>query len=661
MMVPVKLGDLFRWGSPEKRSTRSGPKIVRAAPLPSSFWRSYNQNPAGYLNAFKSAGIIIQTDRKTGQKVAECWQADNEAQIEEAAIYAKSFADSCEESYPIAGKHEAYPYQLAGCQWMIKYNGGILGDDMGLGKSLQLILWANHTIEAKAILLVCPPSLRINWAKEIRKFGTRAAKIITLKGAKKSDFKVNQALRQIERSVDEGKQVWTIIGDGSLQAWKGLVQGYYWDGIGVDEAHRFKNPETLRTRALVGEFDSRGNRISMGVDGRFKLVITGTPIENRPSELIVPLLFLDKLKGFGGQASFLERYCKTDIRQGWSNKSELNKRLRSTGIMIRRFKRDVQKQIPARRHQVILIEDEKLILAEKEGLNKTEVGKALQALKAADPTNHALKGRLAQELSKAYKKNFGQIARLRRKAGVGKLPHGLAHLDRLLEQTVEPIIVATIHNTVTDGYLAHLKKRKIAAVTVRGGMNDAQKDAAVVAFQDGRARVFIGQIKAAGVGLTLTAGKLVLFHEQDWTPGAMDQMADRTVRIGQDSSVLIQTLVVEGGLDSHMSDTLKSKSVGIQAVLDERLDQQMPLHAPVNDALNTPLGFDLGIFTPYTPEQKSKISLAICHLSGKKLLSPHDQLYGDFLGRLKILTDQQARAGQKLIERHQQHIPNWTL
>ena len=140
-------------------------------------------------------------------------------------------------------------------------------------------------------------------------------------------------------------------------------------------------------------------------------------------------------------------------------------------------------------------------------------------------------------------------------------------------------MVMAHHKDVVDGIKAGLEAAGKSVVTLTGDCNQAHRQNAVETFQAGSADVFIGTIGAAGVGITLTSASHVVFAELDWVPGNMSQAEDRCHRIGQDSSVLVQHLVVDGSIDARLAQVL----VGKQRVLDKALDNVVVNNISIED------------------------------------------------------------------------------
>jgi SWI/SNF-related matrix-associated actin-dependent regulator 1 of chromatin subfamily A len=241
------------------------------------------------------------------------------------------------------------------------------------------------------------------------------------------------------------------------------------------------------------------------------------------------------------------RYCDAYPGQwGWdysgaSNLDELNERLRST-VMIRRLKADVMKELPPKRRQIIELSG---------ALPKPEVD-YLAAVKALKNP-----GQIA----------FEEIARVRHEDALAKLPQVIEFIKDALEES-EKIVVFAWHRDVIEGLTQALID--FSPVIVTGDTSLKNRQWAIENFQnEPHTRIFIGNIQAAGVGITLTAASHVIFAELDWTPGVVSQAEDRCHRIGQKDFVLVQHLVLSGSIDAKMAKILVAK----QEVLDKALDR----------------------------------------------------------------------------------------
>lgn len=314
-----------------------------------------------------------------------------------------------------------------------------------------------------------------------------------------------------------------------------------------DEAHYLKTPSARRTKA------------ALAVKAGRRLFLTGTPVVNRPMDLW-PLL-----KAMGCKMSRTEygkRYCSGALKpvsfrrgkpvkwawdfRGASHLDELSEGL-SRRYMVRRVKADVLSELPAKTRSVI----------ELPWSGPAESAR-LRSLAARiirswdDYGSDAADG--AAALAPA---DLVALTAARLEAGRRKLPQVVAYLRGSLLEEEEKVVVFAWHREIIEALSDEFSD--VGAVKLYGGMTDAAKDAAVLSFQNGPARVFVGQIATAGTGLTLTAASTVVFAEIDWVPGNMNQAEDRCHRIGQDSPVRVIIMALQGSVDLQVATALVAK------------------------------------------------------------------------------------------------------
>jgi SNF2 family DNA or RNA helicase len=430
------------------------------------------------------------------------------------------------------------PYQRAGIVYAMQRRGTLIADEMGLGKTVQAIGLINAMPDIHTVCVVCPASLKLNWKRECEKWLTRTASVEILPSTRKwqNDVTVH------------------VINYDILSK---LPSDSHYDLLIVDEAHYAKNTKAQRTKLL----QALAKRCAHVV------LLTGTPILNRPVELWTLLqmaapeewdpagVLKGKAVGAGENAGFFrfaKRYC--NARQEWvsrtkqvwlfdgaTNLDELQERLRST-CMVRRLKADVLKDLPPKRRQVIELPSEK-------EWEEVDVDDDYQAAKV-----------------KLDSIGFEDFSRVRHEQAMSKVPAVIEHIQELLENTNKVVLFAH-HKDVIDAIMTGLADARPVKLT--GDESPAERQAAVDAFQnDQNVRVFIGSLKAAGVGLTLTAASTVVFAELDWTPATLTQAEDRCHRIGQTESVLVQHLVLAGTLDAKMARMVTEKQDIADAALD---------------------------------------------------------------------------------------------
>ncbi len=504
-----------------KESVHTDGRFVSTASPTQEFWTVWREKKA----AIKAAGYSV---RKVDNKWVVTRYRDNDQAI------ADSQATDADIDIPVPAGLSYLPYQKAGIAYAIKRSSTLIGDEMGLGKTIQAIGVINATAP-KTVLVVCPASLKINWKNEMTKWLV-ADRDIQI---------VNGGGEQIPATPDV-----IIINYDVLSKHKDAINARTWDLVIMDEAHYIKNNTAARTKVAVG---IKANR---------KVVLTGTPITNRPIELQPIAGYLDPVT-FGNYFKFGVRYAgahQINIGRktvwdfnGSSNLDELQRVLRQS-FMIRRKKDEVLKELPEKVRQIIVLPNSDY---------SDQIKKEFETLAdAVDETS-------SEDIE------FEQMSGVRHETALAKVNDVVTHVAAIDHQ----VVVMAHHKDVVDGIKAGLEAAGKSVVTLTGDCNQAHRQNAVETFQAGNADVFIGTIGAAGVGITLTSASHVVFAELDWVPGNMSQAEDRCHRIGQDSSVLVQHLVVDGSIDARLAQVL----VGKQRVLDKALDNVVVNNISIED------------------------------------------------------------------------------
>lgn len=421
------------------------------------------------------------------------------------------------------------PFQVAGIEYASQRRHTIFGDEPGLGKTVQAIGLINLKEWRKA-LVVCPATLKLNWVRELRRW----------------------LLDPLSIGVADGKR-WpdadVVIINYDILAKRREVSETDWDVVIYDEAHYLKNHKAQRTRH------------GLAIHAKSKLYLTGTPVVNRVIDLWPILHAIDPVT-WGARHDFGVKYCAARyvkfgrkgvwLYNGSTAPEELQRDMRDK-CLVRRLKKDVLKELPAKRRQVVAFDQPEVAARERAEL------KPVAALDRLDGVA------------------FAEMARVRHESALAKLPLAIEFLrDQLVEDG--KVVCFAHHRDVVDGLAAALAEFNPAKVY--GGMTPAESQREVDRFQtDPTCRLFIGNIRAAGVGHTLHASAHVVFVELDWTPGNMQQAEDRCHRIGQAESVLVQYLVVEGTLDANIAQTLEAKQEIADAVLDvKNIVTRLALH-----------------------------------------------------------------------------------
>jgi SWI/SNF-related matrix-associated actin-dependent regulator 1 of chromatin subfamily A len=422
-----------------------------------------------------------------------------------------------------------FEYQKAGVQFLDAHRNILLADDPGLGKTIQVCGLLNLRPEIRSVLVVCPASVKYVWARELDRWLTDKTRTVSIAGA----------------ALDASAEI-LVCNYDLLRKFAALLKNRRYDLLVLDEAHYIKTPKALRTKAckLLGALAAR------------KVLLTGTPIMNRPAELWSLLNLLDA-KAWGPFFPFAQRYCAAVKGPfGWdfsgaSNLPELSEWLRTSGTMLRRRKVDVLPQLPRVIRQVVPLPVDMTPVLE-------ELTERLAELMGFDPDNPPF------EID-PVRIPFELIAAIRRETGTVKIEAALGFIEDEA-QGEEKIVVFGHHTDVLEALHGALTP----SVLVTGKTPAKQRARAVASFQEsGGPKYFIASIQAMGVGITLTAASRVIFVEQSWAPAEMEQCECRLHRVGQVNSVLSQYLVVRESIDEKVLSAVVDKMRVIEAVLGE--------------------------------------------------------------------------------------------
>lgn len=367
-----------------------------------------------------------------------------------------------------------------------------------------------------------------------------------------------------------------IINYDVLKSWpKKLRPAVPWDLVILDESAAIKNRDAKRTMAIVGRRAQprKGLAEIPPIPARFRLCLSGTPMENRPEELWTTLYFLDPAR-WGSFWSYAKRYCGM-INNGFgvdtsgaTNLDELQRILRET-IMIRRRKADVLTELPPKTRIVVELDTdglEDVIADEERTFNRfredlESAQTRIELARASDNDEEfkaAVKGLASSTVA------FTEMARVRHTTAVAKVPQMIEAIREDLEEAGK-LIVFGHHRDVLQPIAAAFP----GSVMITGETPAELRQGICDRFQtDPDCRLFVGSIRACGEGLTLTAAKLVVFAEEDWVPGKVSQAEDRAHRIGQRDNVLVKHYVLPGTIDARMIQTIVAK----QEIIDKALD-----------------------------------------------------------------------------------------
>ena len=438
------------------------------------------------------------------------------------------------------------PCQRAAIEYAVKRDVVLLADEMGIGKSAEAIGVSNALPEIQKVLIICPATLKGMWEREWQRWDVKKLSVGIVK-------KVIPTTNVV------------IVNYDILRKFRCELRNIAWDLLIADEAHYLVNKKAIRTREVLGGIKRDAQKVIIDrvkpIYAHKRLFLTGTPILSRPKD-IWPLLQILDPDGLGSNwHAFAKRYCELFELQkynpvtkkmehlGWkwdgaSNLSELQSEMRKR-FMVRRLKCEVLKELPPKRRQIILLEGDKKLgkLIEAEKLEYHKWAKSDEDLDIP----------------------FGEMSKIREEIGLAKVPFVVDYLKDALNETEKIVVFARHHSTIDK--LAAAFAGRVVILDGRTSIDDRQRS--VDAFQqDPNVNLFIGSIKAAGVGITLVAANVCVFAELEYTPADINQSEDRLHRKGQISPVNIYHLILRGSLDEHMLNIILKK----QAIVSEALD-----------------------------------------------------------------------------------------
>lgn len=514
-------------------------------------------------------------------------------------------------------------FQKAGIEYAIRRKDTLIGDSPGLGKTIQSVGTHNATA-ARTCLIVCPASLKENWRREFVKWCVKKDVTVGIAEAsyeekvRDGSYKNGNPKYKKVRHVD----VWpntdvVIINYEILERFSVPIAERNWDMLVCDEAHALKTEGTKRTLFVLGGKEGDGAEAKWwnAVEAKRRLFLTGTPMMNRPIELW-PLLVAMDGDGLGkDKLEFAYRYCgaftsthggtkRLDMR-GASNMEELGRKLREK-FMVRRLKREVLPDLPPKRRIIVTLDSpeiRELVAREDEiadALKMFERHIAVQAAGDNPELIEAMEGLMITEsahamgFDRAYESEMGvvntrqlnidyaaavsglepsyveilfeEMATVRRDLGVAKLSAGVPWIKDFVDGG-EKMLIFAYHKDVVEGLVDKLKATNPAVIY--GNTPQRKRQGEVDKFQeDEGCRTFIGNMHAAGVGITLTRAHDCCFIEQDWVPGLMAQCEDRLCRIGQEADIVTcNFLVANGSLDARIAQSAQGKEENIEAAM----------------------------------------------------------------------------------------------
>ncbi len=433
---------------------------------------------------------------------------------------------------------ELRPYQQTGLKWLwtnvSKGFGACMADDMGLGKTIQVISLILKMKEEgkldKPVLVICPTTLMGNWTKEIQMFAPSLDAVVYHGAERQLDLKhdvilTTYAIMRID--VEELKK-------------------HTWGMIIVDEAQNIKNPDTAQTLAIKM------------LKSDVKIAMTGTPVENRLTELWSIFDFINH--GYLGTLREFQKSYAIPIERFKENSRAAKLKLSVSPFVLRRLKTDknVITDLPEKmvindycylsKPQVVLYEKTLNEMMEKisgfTGINRRgNIFKLITALKQI--CNHPYQFLKGGEMSKEQS---------------GKMDKCISTVQSILEND-EKTLIFTQYKEMGDILCRVIAEEcNTEPLFFHGSLTVTQREELINKFQnDDDAKIMILSLKAGGTGLNLTSATNVIHYDLWWNPAVEDQATDRTYRIGQDKNVMVHRMITLGTFEEKIDEMLKSK------------------------------------------------------------------------------------------------------
>jgi superfamily II DNA or RNA helicase len=442
---------------------------------------------------------------------------------------------------------ELLPYQLDGIAFATGAGRAILADDMGLGKTIQGIGVAEmlrREAGISRVLVICPASLKAQWAAEVRKFSHHTCQIVL--GA--------AAERPAQYSGDE--HLFTICNYEQVLRDIQPIERVPWDLIILDEGQRIKN------------WEAKTSRVVKGLRSRYALVLSGTPMENRLDDLYSVMEFLDDRR-LGPAFRFFHRHRVTDERgkvEGYKNLAALRRAL--APILLRRTRKSVLKELPPRTNEIVRIEptgeqkdynDQQMqvvsSIVNKKFLTEMDLLRLQKALLMA--RMNADSTYLVYKEEPAYSSKLERLREL---------------LDQLCAEEDRKIVLFSEWTTMLDLIERELEDIGVEWVRLDGKVPQKKRQQLVNRFRrDPECRLFL-TTNAGSVGLNLQAANTVINVDLPWNPAVLEQRIGRAHRMGQKRPVHVYILVTEQTIEESMLQTLSAKHELAQAALDPDSD-----------------------------------------------------------------------------------------
>ena len=507
-----------------------------------------------YLSIAKSFGTKLQEDRLLMKPVEQVWvekllcESDKAYNIwgnltndmkpismwiPKASVIQEEKTLDREVDYSPYSHRPPMEHQKIAIEKLLANNKFILADDMGLGKTTSTVI-ASLESDVKKVLIVCPASLKINWKREIELYSDENVLIVEGK-------KWGSTFKYYIINYDILKNFHTTENTEDSDAYK-IILNEGFDLAIVDEAHYISNSQAQRTK-LLNDILAKIPKVWL---------LTGTPMTSRPINYFNLLKIVNSPLTLNWK-SYVLRYCKgyqfrVGGRKIWntsgaSNLDELREQTKA--VVLRRMKTDIL-DLPEKIISPIWLEL-------KNSFYDDELSEFLRISK---------ENRKKESLTVT----LNRLMKLRQLIAIEKVDHTCELIDKVLEQGRKVIVFTNFTMSLDMIYEKYGKK----AVVLDGRMSKDRRQQSVDRFQnEDKVKIFIGNIKAAGVGITLTAADTVIFNDLSFVPADHSQAEDRAYRYGQKNSVLVYYPVFENTIEMTIYNILQKKKDIIDQVMGD--------------------------------------------------------------------------------------------
>lgn len=437
---------------------------------------------------------------------------------------------------------ELLPYQLDGIAFAVSTGRAILADDMGLGKTIQgigtaelLARWA----DVKRVLVIGPASLKSQWRSEVHRFSDRSVQLVMGTAAERNEQYTSDAF-------------FTVCNYEQVLRDLSAIEAVDWDLIILDEGQRIKN------------WESKTSNIVRSLESPFRLVLSGTPLENNLGELFTVARFVDEQR-LGSAFQFFHRHRVVDDRGKTIGYHRLDDLRDTIGpILLRRTRGEVSKQLPERIDQVVRVTptEEQLeihngqmcIVAQitsKKFLTEMDLLRLRRSLAMARMSCDSTF--LVDQAEPEYSSKLERLGEL---------------LDELIDDPTRKIVLFSEWKRMLDRVEKRLHQIGCEYVRLDGSVNQKKRPAIVSKFQDDHNCRVILMTNAGATGLNLQSANVVINCDLPWNPAVLEQRIARAHRMGQKNPVHIYNLVTTDTIEEELLDTLASKQELADASLD---------------------------------------------------------------------------------------------